>query len=99
MEMKIGRMPVDEDGKIRFTRKQLREYTHEVARESIMKAMLCTCAYIMDEPEFNFSDERIAKLWTGVERVINTVSEPDTAFNLKQLAKLITEKTGIKVYW
>ena len=99
MEMKIGRMPVDEDGKIRFTRKQLREYTHEVARESIMKAMLCTCAYIMDEPEFNFSDERIAKLWTGVERVINTVSEPDTAFNLKQLAKLITEKTGIQVYW
>lgn len=99
MEMKIGRMPVDKDGKIRFTRKELREYTHEIAREAIMKAMLCTCAYIMDEPEFNYSDERIAMLWTGVERVISTVDEKDTAFNLKKCAKLISDMTGIKVYW
>ena len=99
MEMKIGRMPTEQDGKIKFTRKELKQYTYNVANESIMKAMLCVCAYIMDEPEFNFSDERLAMLWTGVERVINTVDEPQTAFTLKNVAKLIKDKTGIEVYW
>ena len=96
---KIGRYKTNERGNIEFTRKELREFVYEVSQESIMKAMLCLCAYIMDEPEFHFSDERIAMLWEGTERVINTVNEPDTAFTIKKVAKLITEKTGIKVYW
>ena len=99
MEIKIGKMPVEADGKIRFTRKQLREYTQEISKESIMKSMLCMCAYLMDEPEFNYDDERIAMLWEGTQRVIHTVDEPDTAFTLKHVARLISEKTGIKVYW
>ena len=96
---KPGQLKTNDKGNIEMTRKEFGAYVKGIADESIMKAMLCVCAYLMEEPEFNFSDERLAALWTGVERYIKTVSEPNTAFNLKKMAKLITEYTGIKVYW
>jgi len=99
METKVGKLKTNANGKIEFTRKELREYSLAIVNEAIMKSMLACCGYLMDEPEFNYDAEKIAQVWTGVDRYIKVISDPNSAYKVKDLCKTITEYTGIKVYW
>lgn len=95
----VGRMKTGPDGKIHLSRKELRQRDIDVTELAIGQTMLAVCGYIMDEPEFDFDDDRIASLWKGVERYIQTVNDPNSNFKMKDLAKVVEKHTGIRVVW
>lgn len=95
----VGRMKTGLDGKIHLSRKELRQRDIDVTELAIGQTMLAVCGYIMDEPEFDFNDERITQLWKGVERYIQTCNAPGSAYTMRDLAKTVEQHTGIKVVW
>lgn len=98
--MPIGKLKTNARGNIEFTRKELRTWADLLIHESIMKAMLCCTGYLMDEPEFDFTDEKkVDRFWEGVTKYLRTINDPNSGFSPRDLVKVINKYTGTKVFW
>ena len=94
---RVGKIKTNAKGNLEFTRSEFRDYIKGVADEAIMKTMLCVCGFLMDEPEFNYDDEKMARMWEGVTRYIDTISDPDSPYKARDLARTVSKFIGIMV--
>lgn len=98
--MAVGKMPVDEQGYVKMNRQQMRAWGKELVEEAVMKTMLACAGYLMEEEEFDKDGgNRIADMWEGVSRYVETINDPNSPFKAKDLAKTVSKYTGVKVYW
>ena len=99
VEVKTGKLPVDQNGRLAMTRKQLREFVQGYVEETMMITLLSCIAWLMEEQEFKDDGDRLAEIFENVQRIIRTVYDPNEPFDKKALAKVVGDFTGVKVRW
>ena len=99
IEVKIGHLKTNSRGNIEMTRREFREYLKSFCEDNIMVTLLSCISWLMEEPEFVGSDERYQDIFENVQRIIQTVYDPNQAFDKRDLARVVANGTGIKVRW
>lgn len=94
---KIGQLKTNAKGRIEFTRKELREYMTWNRRDMMMVTLLSAIAWLMEDPEFKEDRPRLTSIFKNIQRIIETVLDPDNPFDRNALAKVVREGTDGEV--
>lgn len=97
--IKLGRLKTNAKGNIEMSRKDFREFLKPYVKEIGMVTLLSCVAWLMEEPEFAADRERLTSIFENSNRIMETVYDPNEAFGKKELAKVVSENTNIKVRW
>jgi len=80
-----------------MTRYERDKLVNKLAIETTQKLYVLAGAYLMEEPEFNYSEDRIIEFWQGLSRWAGAVDEH--LISLEDVARIFNEKTGAEVHF
>ena len=99
IEVKTGQLKTNSKGNIEMSRKEFKAYLKPFCEENILVTLLACISWLMEEPEFAGDNSRFQDIFENVQRIIETVYDPNQAFTKQDLARVVANGTGIKVRW
>lgn len=82
---------------IPMSKHKMMEIVNKAKMSAVEQTMILVAAYLMEEPEFNYSDERICELWEGISRWSEAVK--DHTISCQKVCEIIKEQTGLEIHW
>lgn len=96
-DVKTGQLKTNANGKVEMTRKELRDFMNPYGADAVMTTLLACIAWLMEEPEFEGDNERLESIFSNIQRIIETTLDANSGFTKYDLARVVKEKTGIRV--
>ena len=78
-----------------LSEKELERIKRNAKADGVQKALILTASWLMEEPEFNFSEERICNMWDGVARYAQGIDEH--YISLQLVCEIIKQHTGMEI--
>lgn len=80
-----------------YSKHELLRMANRIKSSAVEQTMILVAAYLMEEPEFDYSDERILELWQGISRW--SVAVKDHTISCEKVCDIINQNTGLNIHW
>lgn len=77
--------------------RRLKQAEDELKQTTTSVTILLVLAYLMEEPEFNYSGEKLVEMFEKISVWSENIKEH--MISVKAIAKIVEEKTGMVVEW